>query len=425
MAIGVRLRGLSRFLALAFAVGGACAANAAPPACRAAWHGVWGASPMGVAGDDPLLPAALTDTTLRQTVKLGAATGGRLRLRLSNLMGKAPLRVDHVRIALIGASGSARIDPARSVPLLFAGQSETEIPAGADYLSDPVDMPTRAGAVLSVDVHVVQAPDAITSHPGSRTTSRIAPGDQTGQADLRDDRPAEHWYLLSGVETQGCGATIVAFGDSITDGHGATTNGDDRWPDSLSARLTASGRQDLAIVNAGIGGNRLLLDGLGPNALARFDRDVLAQPGVRFVILLEGVNDLGTLTRDRPATPGEHRALVQRIIAAYAQMIAKAHARGVALFGGTILPYGGSAYYHPDALNEADRQAVNAWIRAPGHFDGVIDFDGALRDPSHPDRLLPAYDSGDHLHPGPEGYARMAGAIPLGLFKTDRSARRP
>ena len=170
------------------------------------------------------------------------------------------------------------------------------------------------------------------------------------------------------------------------------------------------------MLNEGIGGNRLLADGLGPNVLARFDRDVLAQNGVRYLIVLEGINDLGTLTRTAAATNAQHEDLVHQMIGAYQQIILRAHAHGVKVIGGTIMPFGGSAFYHPDTSNEADRQAVNAWIRATGHFDGVVDFDRIMADPAHPDHLRPDYDSGDHLHPSPAGYRAMADAIPLELF---------
>jgi lysophospholipase L1-like esterase len=239
-------------------------------------------------------------------------------------------------------------------------------------------------------------------------------------ANLPDATKVEHWYQISGVDVVGPekAAAVVTLGDSITDGHGATTNGNDRWPDVLAARMQGdkSGRA-IGVVNEGIGGNRLLLDGLGPNALARFDRDVLAQTAVRAVIVLEGVNDLGTLTRDHDVSPEEHAALVGRIEAAYSQMIERAHAHGIRVIGATILPYMGSSYYHPGPESEADRQAINAWIRGAGHFDSVVDFDQVTRDPQHPDRLLPAYDSGDHLHPGPAGYKAMGDAIPLTLFR--------
>ena len=211
--------------------------------------------------------------------------------------------------------------------------------------------------------------------------------------------------------------SIVALGDSITDGHATTTNGNDRWTDVLAERLQGTAATNhIGVLNEGIGGNHLLVDGLGPNALARFNRDVLAQTGVRYVIVFEGVNDLGGLTRLGEVPIAEHEALVAHILAAYQQMILRAHAHGIEIIGATITPYAGSDYYHPTARDEQDRNAVNAWIRAPGHFDAVIDFDKVMRDPSHPDRLQPGYDSGDHLHPSPAGYRAMANAIPLSLF---------
>jgi lysophospholipase L1-like esterase len=240
-----------------------------------------------------------------------------------------------------------------------------------------------------------------------------------GDPDLPGARTIEHWFALSGVEVAGTArSAIVALGDSITDGHAATTNGDDRWPDDLARRLQSSpATRGIAVLNQGIGGNRLLEDGLGPNALARFDRDVLAQAGARWLIVLEGINDLGNLTRARTVSAEDHAAFVRAMIGAYAQMVERAHAHGLKIIGGTVMPDGGSDYYHPDAANEADRQAVNRWIRAPGHFDAVIDFDAAVRDPADPNRLLPRFDSGDHLHPSPAGYAAMAAAIPLTLFR--------
>jgi lysophospholipase L1-like esterase len=230
----------------------------------------------------------------------------------------------------------------------------------------------------------------------------------------------DHWYFLSGVDVAaGTGTSaIVALGDSITDGHGATTNGNDRWTDVLAARLQgAPGMTGIAVLNEGIGGNRLLADGLGPNALARFDRDVLAQNGVRYLIVLEGINDIGNLTRTTVATDAQHEELVRRIIGAYRQITMRAHAHGIKVLGGTILPFMGSGFYHPGASNEQDRQAVNAWIRAPEHFDAVIDFDKVAADPAHPDRLRPDYDCGDHLHPSPAGYRAMADAVALELLR--------
>lgn len=209
----------------------------------------------------------------------------------------------------------------------------------------------------------------------------------------------------------------MVLGDSITDGHASTTNGNDRWTDVLAERLQASAAtRGIGILNEGIGGNHLLTDGLGPNALARFDRDMLAQPGIRWLIVFEGVNDLGGLALRGEVPAVAHARLVHRMEGAYEQMILRAHAHGIRVIGATITPYMGSDYYHPGPSNEADRQAINAWIRAPGHFDAVLDFDKAMRDPSQPERLRPAYDCGDHLHPSPAGYQAMGDAVPLSLF---------
>jgi lysophospholipase L1-like esterase len=213
------------------------------------------------------------------------------------------------------------------------------------------------------------------------------------------------------------GTSIVALGDSITDGHGATSNGNDRWTDVLARRLQAAPPlRNVGVLNEGIGGNHLLTDGLGPNALARFDRDVLGNTHVKYLIVLEGVNDLGGLARSRDENATDHDALVGRILSAYSQIIARAHATGIKVIGGTITPFAGSTYYHPGAISENDRTKVNEWIRVPGHFDAVVDFAGVLSQPDDPQHLRPEFDSGDHLHPSPAGYAAMGKAISLSLF---------
>jgi lysophospholipase L1-like esterase len=224
-------------------------------------------------------------------------------------------------------------------------------------------------------------------------------------ADLSQAARTPHWYYLCGVEVDAPGAAAVAvLGDSITDGRGSPTDGNGRWTDHLARRLQAGdGAARVGVLNQGLGGNRLLHDGLGPNALARLDRDVLAQPGVRWLIVLEGINDLGTRS-----------ASAQELIAAYEQIIVRAHARGIRVYGATLTPCEGSFYFNP-AL-EAARQEVNAWVRGSGRFDAVIDFDAATRDRQRPARLSAAADGGDHLHPGPEGYRIMAAAIDLKLF---------
>jgi lysophospholipase L1-like esterase len=276
---------------------------------------------------------------------------------------------------------------------------------------------------LAISIHVDEPPVVETGHPGSRATSYVVHGDLVSAANLEGAKKVEHWYQIGSVDvaTSAQAVAIVTLGDSITDGHGATTNGNDRWPDVLARRLQGGpATKAVSVLNHGIGGNRLLLDGLGPNALARFDRDVVAQTGVRYVIVFEGVNDLGTLTRDAPASAAEHKALVDHIESAYEQMIVRAHAHGIRVIGATITPYGGSDYYHPGPESEADRQAINEWIRDPMHFDVVVDFDKVMRDPARPDRLNPAFDSGDHLHPSAVGYKAMGEAIPLTLFSSGR-----
>lgn len=221
----------------------------------------------------------------------------------------------------------------------------------------------------------------------------------------------DHWYQLVAVDVaiSASHTAIVVLGDSITDDHGATTDGNDRWTDVLSWRLQSDVRtKNIGVLNQGIGGNHLLTDGLGPNALARFDRDVLAQTGVRWLIVFEGVNDIGGLTRLSDPPKAEHDAFVQRVIASYGQIIARAHAAHLRVIGATITPYTDSNYYDPPASNEADRRTINTWIRAVGHLDAVLDFDKTLTDPQPPDHLAAAYDFGDHLHPSPAGYKAMA-----------------
>jgi lysophospholipase L1-like esterase len=382
-----------------------------------AWVGSWASAQLAPDSRNALPDQDLTDVTLRQIVRLSVG-GDAIRVRLSNAFGTEPLRLTAVHVARAVSPGSARIDPVTDRALTFSGRAEVTIPAGADYLSDPVDIVVAPRSDLAISMRFDAPPARQTTHPGSRATSWLLHGDHVAATDLPEAKTVEHWYQLSGVDVaRASGSAIVAFGDSITDGHGATTNGNDRWPDRLAARLQADARtRGIGVLNLGIGGNRLLMDGLGPNALARFDRDVLTQAGVKHLIVLEGVNDLGVLTRNQPVSPQAHADMVARVISAYEQIVLRARQRGIKVYGATILPYGGGAYYHPDAQNEEDRQTVNAWIRAPGHFDAVIDFDKVMRDPARPDQMFAAYDFGDHLHPSPAGYEAMANAVELELF---------
>jgi len=395
----------------------------APAAARESagrWVGSWAAAQLTLPPQNAVAAADLTDATLRQVVRLSLG-GEALRVRLSNAFGTEPLRITSAHVASAVQPGTPRIDPGSDRALTFAGRSEVVIPAGADFVSDPLPLAVKPQTALAVSLHFEAPPAAQTGHPVSRSTSFLVHGDMTAASDLPDAARVEHWYQLTGVEVLGAptAAAVATLGDSITDGDGATTDADDRWPDALARRLQADpATRRVGVLNVGIAGNRVLQNGLGPNALARFDRDVLARPGVRWVILLEGVNDLGVATRDHPISPEAHAGLVRNVIAAYQQMIERAHAQGVKVVGATILPYGGSAYYHPDAANEQDRAAINAWIRELGHFDAVLDFDRLMRDASEPTRMRADFDSGDHLHPSPAGYRAMAEGVPLALFKT-------
>jgi lysophospholipase L1-like esterase len=393
---------------------------AAPVFCLAQdhWVGTWAAAQQMVEPRNALSPQDAEDMTLRQIVHLSIG-GSKLRLRLSNRFGKTPLHLTAVHLALPVSPSSSRIQPTSDKALTFSGATEVTIPAGAEYVSDTVSFSVPPLSDVAITLHTDQPPAEQTGHPGSRATSYFVHGDQVAAPELHGAQTTEHWYYIAGLDVAASpnASATVALGDSITDGHGATTNGNDRWTDVLARRLqTTQQAANIAVLNLGIGGNRLLEDGLGPNAMARLDHDVIAQTGVRTLIVLEGINDIGTLTRQTDAAPAQHQALVQSILSAYKQIILRAHMHNIRVIGATILPFGGSSYYHPTAANEADRQAVNAWIRASGQFDAVVDFDQIMRDPVHPERLLPAYDSGDHLHPSPAGYAAMANSIPLSLL---------
>lgn len=390
------------------------------PAAGAAgvWITAWGASQQIPEPQNALPPDDLNDATMREIFHLSAG-GTMLRVHVSNAFGTQPLHFTSVHIARPVANASPAIDSATDTALTFAGSASVIVPAGAEFVSDPVAFTAAALSDVAVSFHLDEPPAQQTGHPGSRATSYSVHGDLVAVANLPDAKRVDHWYQITEIdvlEPPGAG-TVVALGDSITDGHGATTNGNDRWTDVLAARLQASAAtRGIGVSNQGIGGNHLLTDGLGPSALARFDRDVLAPAGARWLIVFEGVNDLGGLARNGEVPPAAHAALVGRVLAAYQQIITRAHAHGLRVFGATITPYVGSDYYHPGPLSEADRQSVNQWIRAPGHFDAVIDFDKVVADPQHPAQLLPAYDCGDHLHPSPAGYRAMANAIPLDLF---------
>ncbi|MEV5956103.1 SGNH/GDSL hydrolase family protein [Streptomyces sp. NPDC051987] len=366
--------------------------------------------------------SVLVDTTLRQTVRVTVGAH-RLRLRFSNAYGDTALPLTAVTVALPagGRAGVSGIVPGSLQRVTFAGRAATVVPVGAQVVSDPVDFELAPGSELTVTAYTAQGqPDlALTSHPGSRTTSYLVAGDHTQDLDLTGATAVDHWYLLSDVEVLAPAATraVAVLGDSLTDGRGSTTNGNDRWPDQFFDRLrSGSGTPDLAVLNQAAGGNRVLNDGLGPNVLARLDRDVLARSGVSWLIVFEGVNDIGTAA----ATPQAQQQVADDLVAAYRQIVVRAHAQGIRVYGATLLPFGGNAYDDGAGVREAGRQRVNTWIRGRGHFDAVIDFDRAVRDPADPTRLRAGLQVGDWLHLNPTGYGALAAAVPAGLFRTPR-----
>jgi lysophospholipase L1-like esterase len=365
----------------------------------------------------------LVDSTLRQTVHVSLG-GGLIRLRFSNAFGGSALPITAAAVALPvdGKAGVSGIRPGTTRPLTFDGRSSVTVPVGAQIVSDPVPLPVAAQSNLTVTMYLAQGQltTNITSHPGSRTTSYMVPGNQVDATDLTGATTADHWYFISGVEMlePDRAAGVVMLGDSLTDGRGSTTNQNDRWPDQLLQRLQSDRRTaSVAVLNQAAGGNRVLNDGLGPNALGRIDRDVLSTSGVAWLLVFEGVNDIGTAE----ATDAAQTAVTADLIGAFDQIVTRAHAQGIKVYGATITPFGGNTGYDdPAGLRERSRQQVNTWIRTSHRFDAVVDFDKAARDPALPRQLLPAYDVGDHLHLNPTGYHALADAVPSALFRQDR-----
>jgi lysophospholipase L1-like esterase len=394
-------------------------ADAGAGKTKQVWIATWGAAQQIPEPQNALAAEDLRDATVRQIFHLSAG-GSRLRVHISNAFGSEALHFTAVHIARPVSPASAEIDLSTDKSLTFDGAPGVTVPPGAEYVSDPIEFAVAPLANVAISFHFDVPPAMQTGHPGSRATSYVVHGDFVAAPNLNQPKRVEHWYQISEIDVlaERRAASVVVLGDSITDGHGATPNGNDRWTDVLAARLQSSKKtHDIGVVNEGIGGNHLLTDGLGPNALARFDRDVLAPAGARWLIVFEGVNDLGALERNGKVSQAQHSTRVQQVIAAYQQIIERAHAHGIRVIGATITPYVGSDYYRPGLASEADRQTVNEWIRTSGHFDGVIDFDSVVRDPRQPDQLLSAYDCGDHLHPSPEGYRAMGEAIALKAFR--------
>jgi lysophospholipase L1-like esterase len=392
---------------------GALALLATQAEAATRWIGSWGASPAPplttAAAGRPTSPS-FNGQTVAQVVRLSAG-GPRLRIRFSNEYGGKSLTLGAARVALVDGKGA--LVPGSERTVTFAGAASAAIPPGAPMLSDPVALPTRALGRLRISLYLPGDTGFCTCHFNGNEAAAIGQGDATPGA---PNPAADYRAFLSGVEVEAAqpARVVVAFGDSITDGYRSTQGANARWPDRLAERLAAKypGRP-IGVVNAGIGGNRILSDGfippMGQSALTRFDRDVLAVPGVTDVVVLEGVNDLGMAGRGGTAPSAE------AMILGYRQLIERAHARGLRIIGVTILPYEGAGYYSPQG--EAIRQTLNAWIRKPGNFDAMIDLDAVIRDPAKPTKMKTDLQSGDWLHPNDAGYRVMGDAVDLALFK--------
>jgi len=374
------------------------------------WVGTWTTAPAPAEG------AAFSNHTLRMNVR--ASLGGdTLRVRLSNAYGSRPLAVGAARIGLRDTgpdivSGSDR-------QLTFGGAETATIAAGALLVSDPVSLPLPPLGDLAISAHLpgdLPASFGITGRYSRQTNYISPPGDFTAAVAMPVGKLTDDWYFVCGVDVLASPETggIVALGDSLTDANISTIDAFCRWPDQLSRRLQArAGGRPMAVMNQGLGGNRILHDVRGDSGLRRFDRDVLAQPGVTHAIVMLGTNDL----RNRWARP-EEEVTAEQMIAGLKQLAVRARTRGIKIFGATLTPYENETFlvgaWTP--VREGKRQAVNTWIRDGGAFDAVVDFDRALRDPAHPARMLPIYDCGDHLHPSDQGYNAMGDAIDLALF---------
>jgi lysophospholipase L1-like esterase len=387
------------------------------------WVSTWAASPM--AATPPSLTSAtdfssagFSDQTIRNVV--WSSAGGRsARIRLSNVFGTQPITFRQVDIGR--SAGGGAVTAGTSRPVTFGGRAAVTIKPGAEVVSDPVALNVPAQTDLAVSLFTAAATGPATYHSDAQQVNYIAAGDQAGSDSATAfTTTSQSWYFLDDVDVQAgpaAPAGVVAFGDSITDGYQSTVGANARWPNDLARRFLAAG-QNRAVADEGISGNRVLNDSacFGVNAQSRFFRDVAERSGARYVIMLEGINDIGfSQDPDSGCTAPNTNVSAAQIIAGYRHIIAAAHRAGLRIFGATLTPFQGSAYY--SAAGETKRETVNHWIRTSHGFDGVIDFDRAVRDPAHPLQILAAYDSGDHLHPNDAGYQAMANAISLAMFR--------
>ena len=400
-------------LLLTVAITGVLAATAdSAMAQQTVWTGSWAAAPVAAPANTPAIGP--DGTTYRDIVHLSIG-GKAIRLRISNEFGTKPLTLTSVHTALSAGFGSDATQPGTDHTVTFGGVESVTIPNGSVAVSDPVALPVKAFTNLAVSIFVpMQDGITLTCHTLAMSSNYVVPGNVAAASSLTGATKISSWYLLKGVDVDAglrAGAVVV-LGASISDGTHSTPDKNLRWPDDLATRLQADPKTaEIGVLDEGIAGARILHDITGPSALARLDRDVLAQSGAKYVIVSIGTNDIGLTFF--PRRPNEE-VTAEQIIWGLQQIVLRAHARGIKVYGTTLNPFGGATYYN-DA-GEQMRKAVNAFTQSAGAFDGVIDFDRVTRDPAHPERLLPAYDSGDHLHPNDAGYKVMADAIDLKLF---------
>jgi lysophospholipase L1-like esterase len=378
-------------------------------AAQDVWVTTWGCGEQLTEPNNMPPPPGLADNTLRQIVH-SSIGGKRVRVQFSNAWGRDPVEITTAYIAV--SAGNGEIKPETNKILLFGGTASVTLAPKDEIFSDPVDFTVAPVSDVAVTIVFGRVSKTLTGHPGSRTTSYIQPGFAVTEAKFSEPVTTDHWYILSAIDVAADAQTrvVVTLGDSIADGRGSTTNQNNRWPDDLARRLQKNAAtKKVAVVNMGIGGNAVFNGGLGPSAVARFDHDVLGTRGVKWVIVLEGVNDIGG-SSDKTAP-----IVADQLIASFTEFADKAHAAGLKIYGIPILPLNGSQY--AGAAHEAARQKVNDWMKNGGKFDAYLDLAAVVADPADPTKLAAAYDSGDHLHLSPAGYQKMADAIDLKLFR--------
>ena len=381
------------------------------------WVATWAAAPQQARGGPPTAnpaPAVFNDQTVRMVVHTSIG-GRRARVTLSNTFGNIPLKIGAAHIALRGKESAIAAGSDRT--LMFNGKPTVTIAQGAQMTSDPVDLEIPQLGDLAISIYIPGESGQLTTHATGLHTTYIAKGNVAAEPMLDDVTTTRSWYWISAVDVMApadAGA-VVAFGDSITDGATSTNDTDRSWPSALAQRiLTTPGAPKLAVLNEGISGNRILADGAGVNALARFDRDVVGQAGVKWLMILEGINDIGQTTSNRGNAPPQNPVSADDLIGPMKQMIERAHTHGIRVIGCTLTPYEGAGYY--SEKGEEVRQAVNRWIRTGGAFDAVVDFEKATQDSTNPRTFRAAFNNTDHLHPNDAGYKAMADSIDLKIF---------